>query len=199
MRTYYREHWLTVAFNSLVKGVQIQLGLVKARRIIIKLFYNAILLAGGQNQRHTFFKGMIRKVIKWCCHICFPNISFISKNRNKEKAILEMLKAPICHVDVAINPDSLTCSVLKNTTKQHDQLMWSSNRWYPISLEGCQMMFRRCKLADFKKLFFSPRQTILSYFCSMSSKIACSKVPLLWKMKPDEEQQPSGVGTLTSV
>ena len=39
-----------------------------------------------------------------------------------EKAIVEILKAPICHVGVAVNPDSLTCAPLKSITKQYDQL-----------------------------------------------------------------------------
>jgi len=51
-----------------------------------------------------------------------PNTNFILKTRNMEKAIVEILKAPICHVGVAVNPDSLTCAPLKSITKQYDQL-----------------------------------------------------------------------------
>lgn len=51
------------------------------------------------------------------------NINFVLNPRNMEKAIVEMLKAPICHVGVAVSPDSLTCVTLKSITKQHDQLM----------------------------------------------------------------------------
>lgn len=51
------------------------------------------------------------------------NINFVLKPRNMEKAIVEMLKAPTCHVAVAVSPDSLTCVTLKSITKQHDQLM----------------------------------------------------------------------------
>jgi len=45
------------------------------------------------------------------------------ENRNIEKAVVEMLKASICHVGDAVSPDSLTCTTLKSITKQHNLLM----------------------------------------------------------------------------
>jgi len=50
------------------------------------LFYNSILLAEGQNERNNFLKGIIGKVLKWCCGVCLGSkYKFYFKNQKYGK------------------------------------------------------------------------------------------------------------------
>lgn len=123
---------------------------------------------------------MIRKVIKWCCHVCLGSkYKFCFKKQKYGKSNCRNAEGPNLSCWCCCKPWFSDLFYIKEHHEARQPVNVKFKQMVSYLFRGLPNDVQEILASWLQKTLF----LILSYFCSMPNQIGCTKVPPRWNVK----------------